>query len=220
MFRRVGCGLSRVPLEHLFSIYEIADADGGRESVPCASNVRRRKAWRRRDAGKCPSGPGTGSWRSLRLHNGSKKWVDFGVREGIREDSVTASEVVRISSLRQKRASPESFSNCRYEVATPGASNIIRGASPLGLPYAVARSRWGARIRSGGSFAALTRAACATSFALDRIRPAAGRPAGARADRRSQLSTRRHAPERAGCRAAWYAFWPSQFGADPGVPVA
>jgi len=29
VFRRVGCGLSRVPLEHLFNIYEIAHADGG-----------------------------------------------------------------------------------------------------------------------------------------------------------------------------------------------
>src|SRR5215217_4449797 len=35
--------------------------------------------------------------------------------------------------------------------------SLIRGASPLGLPDAVARSRFRARIRSGGSLAALAR---------------------------------------------------------------
>ena len=54
-----------------------------------------------------------------------QNWVDFRGLQGNHEDSVTASKVVRISSLRQKRASRESFSNCRYEVATPGASTIF-----------------------------------------------------------------------------------------------
>jgi hypothetical protein len=39
-----------------------------------------------------------------------------------------------------------------------GCFDFLRGASALGLPYAVARSRFRARIRSG-SFAALTRTA-------------------------------------------------------------
>ena len=83
---------------------------------------------------------GTGSWHSLRLHNVSKNQVDLGVRQRNREDSVTTPKVARISRLRQKRASRESFSNCRYEVATPGASTIFRGAWPRGLPYTVTRS--------------------------------------------------------------------------------
>jgi hypothetical protein len=69
--------------------------------------------------------PGAGFRRSLRLHNGSKNRVDFRVREENREDSVTASKVPRISSLRQKRASLEDFPNCCYEIATPGASTIL-----------------------------------------------------------------------------------------------
>ena len=68
---------------------------------------------------------GASSRRSRRLHNGSKNWVDFGELRRSREASVTASKVLRSSSLRQKRASLESFSNCRYEVATPGASTIF-----------------------------------------------------------------------------------------------
>src|SRR5258708_320897 len=39
-----------------------------------------------------------------------------------------------------------------------GSSCLIRGALPLGLPYAVAHSRFRAPIRSGGSLAALPRA--------------------------------------------------------------
>ena len=38
---------------------------------------------------------------------------------------MTASKVPCISSLRQKRASRVIFPNCRYEVATPGASTGV-----------------------------------------------------------------------------------------------
>ena len=97
---------------------------------------------------------GTGSWHSLRLHNVSKNQVDLGVRQRNREDSVTTPKVARISRLRQKRASRESFSNCRYEVATPGASTIYSsGFAPrtplhaLSLAASPARSDRVARSR-------------------------------------------------------------------------
>ena len=41
---------------------------------------------------------------------------------------MTTPKVARISRLRQKRASRESFSNCRYEVATRGASTTFNFA--------------------------------------------------------------------------------------------
>jgi len=53
---------------------------------------------------------------------------------------VTASKVAPVSSLRQKRASRLHFANCRYEVATPGASIFWRE------PVAAAP-----RLRSAGS---------------------------------------------------------------------
>jgi hypothetical protein len=122
VFRRVGFGLPRVPLEHLFSIYGILDAVVDRDALPSAFRVGGEGLGGAGTPPDAKAASGVACLRSLRLHNGSKIWDDSGVRRRSREDSVTTSKVPRISSLRQKRASLEIFPNCRYEVATPGAS--------------------------------------------------------------------------------------------------
>ncbi len=115
------------------------------------------------------SAPGAGFRRSLCLHNGSKNRVDFGVREANREDSVTASKVARISSLRQKRASLENFPNCRDEAATPGASTIRLAALRAARSWQVATRRpraarsWQAASSDGTANGALSEARRAES---------------------------------------------------------
>ena len=63
---------------------------------------------------------------------------------------MTASKVVRISSLRQKRASLEDFSNCHYKVATPGASiHLSRGFAPRTPPTRALARRFAGSLRLG-----------------------------------------------------------------------